>query len=423
MLDIRIFRESPDVVRESLRKRRDEEKLKEVDEIIELDKRHRSLIKEVEALRRRRNEITAEINALRKKGVDFSKKLQEAKKIPAKLEKLEKEMAAAREKLTGMLFSMPNILHESVPEGDSEEDNVVLREVGKRTEKKARSHVDVIESHGLADMERAAKISGARFYFLKNELVLLDLALQRFALDLLREKGFTIVSPPLMMRRKPYEGVTDIRDFEDVMYKVEGEDLYLIATSEHPMAAMHMNEIFEEAELPKKYAGVSACFRKEAGSHGKDTKGIFRVHQFNKVEQFVFSKPEDSWKIHEELLSNAEEIFRKLKIPYRVVNICTADIGTVAAKKYDIEAWFPAQQKYREVVSCSNCTDYQANRLRIRYRTSDGNKAVHTLNSTAVATSRVIVAIIENFQNRDGSIGVPEALQPYMGGVKKIGKA
>jgi seryl-tRNA synthetase len=225
------------------------------------------------------------------------------------------------------------------------------------------------------------------------------------------------------MRRKPYEGVVALSDFEDVLYKVQDEDLYLIATSEHPMAAMFMDEVLKAEDLPLKLVGVSANFRKEAGAHGKDTRGIFRTHQFNKVEQFVFSRPEDSWTIHEELIRNAEELVQKLGLAYRVVNVCTGDMGTVAAKRYDIEAWMPAQNAYREVISCSNDTDYQARRLNIRYREKEGASPkgfVHTLNSTALATGRTIVAIIENYQQKDGSVVVPEALRKYMGGIKKI---
>jgi seryl-tRNA synthetase len=227
-----------------------------------------------------------------------------------------------------------------------------------------------------------------------------------------------------MIKREPYEGVTSLADFEDTLYKIEGEDLYLIATSEHPMGAMFMNEILPAETLPLKYAGISPCFRKEAGAHGKDTKGIFRVHQFNKIEQFIFCKPEDSWKLHEELLANAEGIYQKLGIPYRIVNICTGDIGTVAAKKYDIEAWMPVQKMFREVVSCSNCTDYQSRRLNVRYREKTGEKSefVHTLNSTAIATQRTIVAIIENYQQSDGSLKVPKALVPYMGKTEEVRK-
>ena len=249
----------------------------------------------------------------------------------------------------------------------------------------------------------------------------MELALVNFAVDSLVKKGYTFVEPPLMLRRKPYEGVTDLKDFETMMYKVEDEDLLLIATSEHPIAAMHMDETLDEKQLPMKFVGFSPCFRKELGSHSIDTRGIFRVHHFNKVEQFIFCKPEDSWQLHEELLKNAEEIFQKLEIPYRVVSISTGDIGTVAAKKYDIEAWFPRENLYREVISCSNCTSYQATRLNIKYRKGDEKENVHTLNSTAIATSRAIRAIVENYQQKDGSIKVPKVLQKMIG-KKVIGK-
>jgi seryl-tRNA synthetase len=249
------------------------------------------------------------------------------------------------------------------------------------------------------------------------------MALMSLAIELLTKKGYTPIIPPLLMTRKAYEGVTALGDFADVLYKVENEDLYLIATSEHPMAAMYMDEVLKEQDMPIKLAGISTCFRKEAGAHGKDTRGIFRTHQFNKIEQFIFCKPEDSAKLHEELLQNAEEFLQKIELPYRVVNVCTGDIGTVAAKKYDLEAWMPAQNGYREVVSCSNCTDYQGRRLGIRYREKEGAPTkgfVHTLNSTAVATGRTIVAILENNQQEDGSINIPEALRKYMDNTDKI---
>jgi len=249
--------------------------------------------------------------------------------------------------------------------------------------------------------------------------------LQRFAIDNLVKKGFILVEPPLMLRRKPYEGVTDLGDFETMMYKVEGdkeEDLYLIATSEHPIGAMLMNKVLDSEEMPLKYCGVSACFRKEIGSHGIDEKGLFRVHQFNKIEQFIFCKPEDSWEFHEELIKNAEELFKKLKLPYRVVAICTGDIGIVAAKKYDLEVWMPREKAYKEAVSCSNCTAYQAVRLNIKYNDKGSKEFIHTLNSTAIATGRALRAIIENYQQKDGSIKVPAVLVPYMNGVKVIGK-
>ncbi len=251
---------------------------------------------------------------------------------------------------------------------------------------------------------------------------MLDFAIMNYSLDKLVEKGYEPVEPPFMMKREPYEGTVDLSDFEDVMYKVEGEDLYLIATSEHPIAAMYEDEILEEEELPKKFVGVSPCFRKEIGSHGIDTKGLFRAHQFNKVEQFIFSEPEESWDYHEELIQNAKDLMEDLGIPYRVVNVCTGDIGTVAAKKYDIEAWSPRQEKYIEVISCSNCTDYQARRLNIRIGKvgSGEKKMLHTLNSTALATSRTMVAILENNQLEDGSVKIPEPLQDYMGGKELI---
>jgi seryl-tRNA synthetase len=272
-------------------------------------------------------------------------------------------------------------------------------------------------------MERAGKVAGARFFYLKGPAAQLDFALMHFALDELTAKGYTVVEPPLMMKRDAYEGVTSLADFADVLYKIEGEDAYLIATSEHPMAAMYMDEVIKEQDMPLKLAGLSPCFRKEAGAHGKDTRGIFRTHQFNKIEQFIFCKPEDSPKLHEELLANAEDLLQKLGLPYRVVNVCTGDIGTVAAKKYDIEAWMPASDCYREVVSCSNCTDYQARRLGIRYREKVGAPPkgfLHTLNSTAIATGRTIVSLLENNQNEDGTINIPPVLRKYMGNLEKI---
>ncbi len=252
----------------------------------------------------------------------------------------------------------------------------------------------------------------------------MELALQQFAIDFLVKKGFTLVQPPFMMRREPYEGVTDLEDFKSMMYKVEAEDeeLFLIATSEHPIGAMLMDKVIDESKLPMKLAGLSACFRKEIGSHGIDERGLFRVHQFNKIEQFVFCKPEDSWKIHEELIHNAEQLFQKLKLPYRIVNICTGDIGIVASKKYDLEVWMPREKKYKEAVSCSNCTAYQATRLNIKYQKESEKQNVHTLNSTAIATGRCLRAIIENYQNEDGTIEVPKVLQPYMHGIKVLGK-
>jgi len=422
MLEIRFIRENPEAVKADLKKRGMLNKIKQVDDIIKKDVEYRKLLQESEKLRHRRNLVTNEINLLKKQGKNISKVIREAKEIPAKIKKIEEKQEKLKQELVYILMRIPNILHKSVPVGKDKNDNKTIRKIGAKPKFsfKPKSHVDLLELLDIGDIERAAKVSGARFYYLKRDLVMLDFALMKFALDSLDKKGYILIEPPFMIRRKPYEGVTDLSDFEEMLYKIKDEDLYLIATSEHPIAAMHMNEVLEE--LPLKYAGISPCFRKEAGSHGKDTKGIFRVHQFNKIEMFIFSKLEESWKYHEELIKNAEELFKKLKLPYRITNICTGDIGTIASKKYDLDIWYPVQQKYREVVSCSNCTSYQATRLNIKYKTKQGKEYVHTLNSTAIATSRTMAAILENYQNKDGSVTIPKVLIPYMNGKKKIEK-
>jgi seryl-tRNA synthetase len=419
MLDLKFLRNNPDVIRKDLKKRKDDPKLEMFERLLTVDNEVRKLMREVQELRTQRNKLSREIGEVKKSGGNDSQLVKKVNKVNDSIRETEERMAKLRDELTYIQMRIPNILHESVPYGEDEEDNVVVRTWGGQPEFnfETRSHVDLLEILDVGDIPRAAKISGSRFFFLKNELVILDLAMQQMGMEMLIKKGFTPIYPPFMMRRKPYEGVTDLADFEDVMYKIDGEDLFLIATSEHPMAAMHMDEIFEPTELPIRYAGISTNFRKEAGSHGKDTKGIFRVHQFSKVEQYVVSHPEQSWEIHEELLKNHEEYFQALRIPYRIVNVCTGDIGIVASKKYDMESWMPGQAKYREITSCSNCTAYQATRLNIKYRIKKGGteKAyVHTLNSTMVANPRAIVAIMENYQREDGSIQIPKALHKYL---------
>ena len=421
MLDIRFVRASPDVVRADLRKRNEGEKIAWVDELLAKDERSRRLKVETDELRQRRNTIAREINAARKAGQDASSLMAEAASLPDRIRCCDAERDEIAATIRGYLMRLPNILHESVPVGRDDTENVELKRVGTPPTFgfELKNHGQLAAENGWADFERAAKTSGAGFYFLKGSLVMLDLALQRFSLDLLEQKGYTPIIPPYMINRTSYEGVTDLGDFEKVMYKIDGDDAYLIATSEHPIAAMFQDEIFEEKDLPLRFAGISPCFRREIGAHGLDTKGLFRVHQFTKVEQFVYCTPENSWEIHEELLANAEEIFCKLGLPYRVVNICTGDIGTVAAKKYDIEAWMPREEAYKEVVSCSNCTSYQAVRLNIRLRNKsdfETKRHLHTLNSTAIATSRVMRAILENYQEVDGSVRIPEVLRPYMNG-------
>jgi seryl-tRNA synthetase len=425
MLDVKLLRETPDVIRSDLKKRGLVDKLKLVDGAIEDDRLWRKSKSKMEELRHRQNQLTLEIAAMKKSGTDIETKLQEVKGIPEQIRELEKETSEAHSRFERVLMSLPNILHESVPVGKDESDNVTVRTWGapRKFEFKPKDHIDLLTELGMVDVERAAKISGARFYFLKGDALKLEQSIMRYALDFLSERGLIPVAPPLMMKRAAYEGVVDILDFGPVIYKVEGEDLYLIATSEHPLIAMHMDEILAEESLPLKYCGFSPNFRVEAGAHGKDTKGIFRTHQFYKVEQIIFSKPDESWALHEFLIANSEQIFKSLGLHYRVVNICTGDIGTVAAKKYDLEAWLPAQGKYREMVSCSNVTDYQARRLRIRYREKKGGETrlVHTLNSTAV-TTRALVAVVENYQRGDGSIDIPKPLVPYMGGLERVGR-
>ncbi|CAJ35218.1 serine--tRNA ligase [Methanocella arvoryzae] len=425
MLDIRFVRESPDVVRADLRKRNDLEKLAWVDDLLAKDSQARAMQVKVDELRRRRNEISREINEARKAGKDTSALMAEARDIPRQIKEAETEMEESRNKVHYYLMRLPNILDDSVPVGKDDTENVEVKRWGEPVQKdfEIKNHGLLAVEHGWADFERAAKVAGAGFYFLKGNMVLLDMALQRFAMDLLVKRGFTPVTPPYMMNRKSYEGVTDLADFEKVMYKIEGDDMYLIATSEHPIGAMYQGEIFEEKDLPLRLAGISPCFRREIGAHGLDTKGLFRVHQFHKIEQFVFCKPEDSWKIHEEILANAEAVFQQLGLPYHVVNICTGDIGTVAAKKYDIEVWMPRENTYKEVVSCSNCTAYQATRLNIKVRDPkdfESKRYVHTLNSTAIATSRAMRAILENNQQKDGSVLIPEVLRPYMNGLEYL---
>lgn len=397
-----------------------------LDDLVECDRKWRQLLTEANQLRHKRRVVTAEIAELKKKGKGASQLIEAAKALPTEIKHLEEQTNELEERIKHLLFRLPNILNETVPVGKDEKDNLLINKWGDipKFSFPIKGHIDSGLNLDILDIERASKVSGSRFNYLRNEGVLLDMALINFALEELKNKGYVLVEPPFMMRKKPYEGVTDLADFEEMLYKIEEEDLYLIATSEHAIAAMHMNEVLDEKDLPLRYAGISACFRKEAGSHGRDTRGIFRTHQFNKVEQFVFCKPEDSLKMHEELRENAEYLAQKLELPYRLVSVCTGDIGTVAAKKYDLEVWMPAQNCYREIVSCSNCTDYQARRLNIKYREIKGKPPkdfVHTLNSTAIATGRTIVAILENYQQKDGSITIPVVLRKYMGGIERIG--
>ena len=424
MLDLKLIREDPLLIKRDLEKRGAGDKASCVDDLLEYDKIRRKLLIEINDLRHRRNVITTEIAEMRKEGKDVTAKMREAKAIPVKIKKLEEQIREHDEKVNYILLRLPNVMHESVPIGKDENDNVVLRTWGTRPEFdfKAKDHIDIGLALDLINIERAAKTSGARFYYLKNEAVMLEFAIVQFVLDLLVKEKFTPVIPPALVKKEAMCGAGFLPLGEEDIYKIKNEDLCLAGTSEIPLAAMHMNEILDENTLPLYYTGFSTCFRTEAGAHGRDTKGIFRVHQFDKVEMFKFTTPETSWEEHEKLIATAEKIYQKLGFHYRVVNICSGELGVTAAKKYDIEVWLPGQGKYREVVSCSNCTDYQARRLNVRCRKKSSEKPrfVHTLNSTAVAIGRALVAIFENFQQEDGSVRIPEALSQYMGEVELI---
>ena len=422
MLDPRILKENPESIRDMLKKRNMTDF--PLDDLIMLHKRRGELIIKTQELRRKKNLLSETVASKKKSKEDASFELAEMKQVSIVIDQTESEAIQIEEKFNQLIMALPNLLNEGVPVGKDEEENVVVRQNGRtiRPNFSPKDHIDLATSLDLIDLGRAAKVSGSRFYFLKNELVKMNQALANFALDFLSDHNYTLIQPPYMIRREPMVGSVILNDFEDVIYKIEGEDLYMIGTSEHAIASMHMDEILEGIKLPIRYAGFSSCFRKEAGAHGRDMKGIFRVHQFEKAEQFIFCRPEESWREHERMLALSEEFFKQLGIPYRVMLLCSGDTGKISAKTYDIEAWMAGQNAYREVVSCSNCLDYQARRLRIRFRdkTNEETRLVHTLNSTLVATERTMVAIVENFQTPRRTVEVPKVLQKYMGGLEEI---
>jgi len=416
MLDPKLLRDNPDKIRNMLEARAVKFPL---DELISLDKDRRELIVKTDEFRKKRNEVSLEISKKKKMGEDASGLIDQMQTVSDSLKKLEDEQLKTEDKFAKLSLTLPNMLHESVPIGKDETANKEIKKWGNipTFDFEIKDHIDLTQSLDLVDLERAAKVSGARFYYLKNQLVRLNQALLQFALDFLTEKNYTPIQTPFLINRSAMEGAIIAQDFEEVIYKIEGEDLYLIGTSEHAVASMHSDEIIDGKKLPLRYAGVSTCFRKEAGAHGRDQKGIFRVHQFEKVEQFVFTRPEDSWHEHERMLAIAEEFYQKIEIPYRIMLLSSGDLGKVSAKTYDLEAWMAGQKSYREIVSCSNCLDFQARRLKIRFRdkTNEQPQYLHSLNSTLVATTRTMVAIIENFQTKDGHIAVPKVLQKYVG--------
>ena len=415
MIDMKMIRENPENIRKMLK---DRDVKFDLDLLLELDKKRRDMIISTDTLRKKKNEMSIKISEAKKTGDDTTTIIQEMQLVSNDLAKLEEVQQKTELEYSKLALTIPNMLDKSVPCGDDSASKEI-RKWGAipKFDFEVKDHIDLSENLNLLELERAAKTAGARFYYLKGDLVKLNQSLIQFGLDFLSEKGYTMFQPPYMINRKSMQGAVILDDFEDVIYKIDGQDLYLIGTSEHAMVSMHGNEILDGNLLPTRYASISPCFRKEAGAHGKDQKGIFRVHQFEKIEQFVFSKPEDSSNEHEKMIAITEEFFQKLEIPHRIVLLASGDMGKISAKTYDLEAWMAGQNAYREVASCSNCLDYQSRRLKIRFRdkTNEDTQYTHTLNSTLVATERTMVAIIENFQTKDGHINIPNALQKYMG--------
>ena len=416
MLDPRIIRDEPDKIKKMLKDRAIQF---DFDKMLELDRTRRDMITETDALRKQRNQMSIEIGKAKKSNKDVSSLLNDMEKISIDLDNSEQLQKTIEADYRNLAFSIPNMIHESVPIGDDESSNVELRKWGEipQFDFPIKDHIDLGKNLNVVDLERAAKTAGARFYHLQGGLVKLSQALISFGLDFMVEKGYNLIQPPYMINRRSMEGAVIADDFEDVIYKVEDEDLFLIGTSEHAIASMHADEILDGNQLSFRYASCSPCFRKEAGAHGKDQKGIFRVHQFDKIEQFVFAKPENSWDEHEKMISITEEFYEKLEIPFKVMLLSSGDMGKVSAKTFDIEAWMAGQNAYREIVSCSNCLDFQSRRLKIRFRdkSNEDTQYVHTLNSTLVAIERTIVSIMDNFQTNDGHIKVPQVLQKYFG--------
>ncbi|HLF06780.1 MAG TPA: serine--tRNA ligase [Thermoplasmata archaeon] len=417
VLSVDLIRESTDSVREALKKRFKPELEQQFEKLLAVDSEWRKTTTTVRDLRAEKNKVSSEI--ARAKADEKKAIIGKASEISCQIAEGEATLARLEADRDALLSMLPNLPHPDVPVGPTEESNKTLLEWGERRDLgfPPKDHIDLGLGLGMMDLERAAKVSGARFYYLKGDLVLLELALMRYALDLLRTEGFLPVSTPALARERAFHGTGFLPTGREDLYKIENEDLYLVGTAEVALGAMHLDEMLREDDLPLRYAGFSACFRTEAGAHGRDSKGIFRVHQFYKVEMFVFSYPEKSWEEHQRMIGIGQRIYRELGIPHRVVDLASGELGASAARKYDIEAWLPGQGKYREVVSCSNCTDYQARRLGAKFvdKRDQKVKPVHTLNSTAIASTRTIVAIMENFQRPNGSIEVPKVLRTYLG--------
>jgi len=416
MLDPKIIRDEPDRIKQMLKDRAVEF---DFEKMLELNKTRKEMMMQSDDLKQKRNQMSVKIGSEKKAGNDASELLKEMGEISRKLDELENLRKTVDENYHNLSFSIPNLIHDSVPKGADESFNQEIRTWGEipKFDFEVKDHIDLGLELDIVDLERASKTAGARFYYLKDGLVKLGQSLTAFALDFVANKNYNLIQPPYMINRQSMEGAVIADDFEDVIYKVQDEDLFLIGTSEHAIASMYYDEILEGSKIPLRYASISPCFRKEAGAHGKDQKGIFRVHQFEKIEQFIFCRPEESWEEHEKMIKNTEEFYQQLEMPYRLMLLSSGDMGKVSAKTYDIEAWMAGQNAYREIVSCSNCIDYQSRRLKIRFRekSNEDTKYIHTLNSTLIAIERTMVAILENNQTKDGHIEIPKVLQKYFG--------
>jgi seryl-tRNA synthetase len=427
MLDIKFIREHPDEVREGCRKKGVDF---DIDRLLEVDERRRKILMEVEGLRSQQKKVSREIH--QKMGETGREgEIHRMRDLKAQLRDSEKTLRPLEEEFNTLMRMIPNLPLSEVPEGRDETENVVIREVGQRPtfDFTPRDYLKIAEDLDIIDTKRAAKVSGSRFGYLRGDSVLLEFALVQLAIDTLTQEGFIPVIPPVMLNYKAMDGMGYLTRGGSEVYHLERDDLYLVGTSEQSIGAMHMGEILDERDLPRRYVGFSTCFRREAGSYGKDTKGILRVHQFDKVEMFSFCEPEKSQDEHDFILAMEEKLVHILGIPYRVVQMCSGDLGDPAADKRDIDCWMPGMGEYRETHSCSNCTDFQARRLNVRYRARDGASGgtklrfVHTLNGTAYAIGRMIIAIVENFQQADGTVLVPDSLRRYMAGIERMGKS
>ncbi len=421
MIDLKDLRKRPDVYKKNnLKKERDEEV---IEQVLKLDEEWRKVKVKADKLRSERNKISEAINQAQKKNENVSKLIKQARKIPENLKNLQLEEKDLYDSLQKRLDEIPTLMHPKVPKGKSDKNNKVRKKWGKRPKFTfpIKNHVEISEDLDIADFDSSAKVSGNGFYYLKGDLALLNRALINFATDFMIKKGYTYIEPPLMVKRKVAEAAEDFEAFKTKIYKIQDEDLYMIPTAEHSLLGMMEGKTIKEEALPVKIFGYSMCFRREIGSHGINEKGLWRTHQFNKIEQFIFCKPEDSWKYYDVLRKNSEEIMQKLKLPYRIFESCTGDLGDWKARGEDIEVWRPTTKEYGEVMSLSNCVDAQARALEIKGINKKGERYVlHTLNNTALATSRIMVAIIENFQQKDGSIKIPTVLQKYMNRKKVI---